>query len=44
VGLHLRLFKALADAYADETGEALIMQNLPEYKDLMAGDIGRFLN
>lgn len=44
VGLHLRLFKALADSYADETGKALIMEQLPEYKDLMAGDIGRFLN
>ncbi|MCW8925711.1 MAG: succinylglutamate desuccinylase/aspartoacylase family protein [Xanthomonadales bacterium] len=44
VGMHLRLFKALADAYATETGKALVMENLPEYKDLMAGDIGRFLN
>lgn len=44
VGMHLRLFKALADAYAAETGKALVMDNLPEYKDLMAGDIGDFLN
>jgi len=44
VGMHLRLFKALADAYAAETGKALVMENLPEYKDLMAGNIGRFLN
>ena len=44
VGLHLRLFKQLAVAYADESGEAFIIEGLPEYKDLMAGDIGRFLN
>jgi hypothetical protein len=44
VGMHLRLFKHLADAYADEYGKALIMEQLPEYRDLMAGEIGRFLN
>lgn len=44
VGLHLRLFKQLADAYADESGEALEMDGLPEYQELLAGDIGRFLN
>jgi hypothetical protein len=44
VGLHLRVFKNLADAYADYYGEALKMDKLPEYQDLIAGDIGRFLN
>jgi len=44
VGLHLRLFKHLADAYADYNGEQLKIDKLPEYRDLRAGDIGRFLN
>ena len=44
VGLHLRLFKNLADAYADYNGKALVIDKLPEYQDLLAGDIGRFLN
>ena len=44
VGMHLRLFKHLADAYADYNDKALIIDNLPEYDDLLAGDIGRFLN
>lgn len=44
VGLHLRLFKHLADAYADYNGEILTMERVPEYDDLLAGDIGRFLN
>ena len=44
VGLHLRLFKQLADAYADESGEAFAIKGIPEYEDLLAGDIGRFLN
>jgi len=44
VGLHLRLFRHLADAYADETGKSLEIEGLPEYQDLLAGDIGRFLN
>ena len=44
VGLHLRLFKHLADAYGDETGKTLEIEGLPEYRDLLAGDIGRFLN
>jgi hypothetical protein len=44
VGLHLRLFKHLADAYADYNGETLTMERVPEYDDLLAGDIGRFLN
>lgn len=44
VGMHIRLIKHLADAYAEETGKALEMKNLPEYEDLMAGSIGRFLN
>jgi hypothetical protein len=43
-GLHLRLFKHLADAYADLNGKTLVMDKLPEYDDLMAGDIGQFLN
>lgn len=44
VGMHLRVFKHLADAYADYHGEALEIDNLPTYQDLLAGDIGQFLN
>ena len=44
VGLHLRLFKHLADAYADYHDEVLEIEGLPEYEDLLSGDIGRFLN
>jgi hypothetical protein len=44
VGMHLRLFKHLADAYADYFDEALTIEKIPEYRDLMAGEIGRFLN
>ena len=44
VGLHLRLFKNLAEANAQLGGEKLEMRGLPEYKELLAGDIGRFLN
>ena len=44
VGLHLRLFKQLADAYADESGKDFAIEGLPEYEALMAGDIGQFLN
>jgi len=44
VGLHLRLFKQLADAFALLHDQALVMDGLPEYDDLMSGDIGRFLN
>ena len=44
VGMHLRLFKHLADAFGDETGKKLEFSEIPEYKDLMAGDIGQFLN
>jgi len=44
VGMHLRLFRHLADAYADYYGEVLEIEGLPEYKDLLSGDIGRFLN
>ena len=44
VGLHLRVFRHLADAYEDYNGEALEIDGLPEYKDLLSGDIGRFLN
>ena len=43
VGLHLRLFKSLADAYADYNGKVLKLDKLPEYRDLLDGDIGRFL-
>ena len=44
VGIHLRLFKHLADAYADYNDEALTFDRLPEYDDLLSGDIGQFLN
>ena len=44
VGMHLRLFKHLADAYADYNDKALKIDNLPEYQDLLAGEIGQFLN
>ena len=44
VGLHLRVFRHLADAYADYYHEVLGIEGLPEYKDLLSGDIGRFLN
>ena len=44
VGLHLRVFRHLADAYEDYNGEALEIDGLPEYKDLLSGNIGRFLN
>lgn len=44
VGLHLRLFKHIADAYADESGKSFKFEKLPAYDDLMAGNIGRFLN
>lgn len=44
VGMHLRLFKHLADAYADYNGEVLKIDKLPEYDELLAGDIGEFLN
>jgi hypothetical protein len=44
VGLHLRLIEHLAEAYADLHGEALEIEGLPGYRELMAGDIGRFLN
>lgn len=43
-GLHLRLFRHLADAYAELQGKVLEMENLPEYDELTDGDIGRFLN
>jgi hypothetical protein len=43
-GLHLRLFKHLAEAYADLNGKALVIEQLPEYDALMSGDIGQFLN
>ena len=44
VGMHLRLFKNLADAYGDYNDEALTFDRLPEYDDLLSGDIGQFLN
>lgn len=44
VGMHLRLFKHLADAYADYNGETLKIDKLPEYQQLLDGDIGQFLN
>ncbi|MBT8050310.1 MAG: succinylglutamate desuccinylase/aspartoacylase family protein [Gammaproteobacteria bacterium] len=43
-GLHLRLFKHLADAHGEATGKRLEMTGIPEYEELMAGPIGRFLN
>lgn len=43
-GLHLRLFKHLADAYRETSGKALEMNGLPEYDDLVSGSVGRFLN
>ena len=36
-GLHMRLFKNLADAYAVDYGKALTIEALPEYDDLMNG-------
>jgi len=44
VGMHLAVFRHLADAYADYNGEAFSIDNLPEYRELLAGDIGQFLN
>jgi len=44
VGLHLRVFRHLADAYADYYDEVLEIDGLPEYEDLLSGDIGQFLN
>ncbi|MEE4292663.1 MAG: succinylglutamate desuccinylase/aspartoacylase family protein [Xanthomonadales bacterium] len=43
-GLHLRLFRHLADAFALMHDRALVMEGMPEYDELMSGDIGRFLN
>ena len=44
VGMHLRLFKHLADAFGDYNDKALNFEGLPEYDDLLDGDIGQFLN
>jgi hypothetical protein len=44
VGMHLRVFKHLADAYADYYDKPLEMTGLPEYSDLVDGQIGQFLN
>lgn len=43
-GLHLRLFRHLADAYGDMHGETLEFEGLPEYRDLLSGEIGNYLN
>ena len=43
-GMHMRLFLHLADAYADYHDKELVIEGLPEYHDLMDGDIGQFLN
>jgi len=44
VAMHLRLFKHLADNYAELNGEDIEINGLPQYKELMNGDIGQFLN
>jgi len=44
VGMHLRVFKHLADAYADYYGKLLEMTRLPAYGALVDGQIGEFLN
>jgi len=44
VGMHLRLFKHLADAYADLNDKTFEIEGLPEYKELLSKDIGQFLN
>ena len=44
VALHLRLFKHLAEAYGDFHGEALEIDGLPEYRELLDGGVGQFLN
>jgi hypothetical protein len=44
VGLHLRLFKHLAEAFVVYHGKVLKIEKLPEYSELMAADIGQFLN
>lgn len=43
-GLHMRLFIHLANTYADYNGKEFKIEGLPAYKDLLAGDIGLFLN
>ena len=44
VGIHLRVFYNLAMVISEETGNAFSIKNVPEYSELMKGDIGRFLN
>jgi len=44
VGMHLRIFKHLADAYTDYDGKPFAMTGLPEYRALADGTIGEFLN
>jgi len=44
VGMHLRIFMHLADAYADYFGKPLDMTGLPGYRELADGQIGWFLN
>lgn len=43
-GLHMRLFLNIAGAYADYNDKALIIEGLPEYRDLMEKGVGQFLN
>lgn len=43
-GMHLRLFKHLGESLSDETGKPLVIEQVPEYGALMAGEIGDFLN
>lgn len=43
-GMHMRLFLHLAEAFADYNEKSLVIEGLPEYGDLMDGDIGQFLN
>lgn len=44
VGMHLRLFKHLADSFADNSGKKVMVEGLPEYQDLMDRGVGHFLN
>jgi gamma-glutamyltranspeptidase/glutathione hydrolase len=44
VGLHLRLLRHLADAYAEIHGKPLEIDGLPEYRALLDGGVGQFLN
>ena len=44
VGMHLRLFKHLAENYELLKDKAVVIGGIPEYKDLMAKGVGAFLN